>query len=181
MKTTINILLITGLIICALGCKDKQTIQKDLIFDKAIVFYNSNIPPWGILKVTNISAEDFLNNNVGLTQIALTDMDSLRYIKECIIHAKLDTLKNNDYVDTSIAMLLYSGKNVDTLTSNAYPQHLLQYNNTTFRDSLLVYYIIDAIRQRDSIWNNAAQDFYYLGQYQHLPKSAWGGVSVNKD
>lgn len=163
-------------IIYVTGCDNVNSTKENVrIFDKAIIYYNPNEAPWGLLKVINVSVQEFLKYDEDLSEIILTDKDSLQYLSESINKARLDSLSNK-YVDTSIAILLFSNNSIDTLATDAFPQYQIQYNSTMFRDSTLVYYLIDIIRDRNTVWNEAAKDFYYNGSYNPLPRSI---INVN--
>ena len=176
MKSIIGILIIVNMSIFVAGCSDvKSPKEKVRFFDKAVVYYNPNEAPWGLLKVINVPVEEFLRHKDHLSEIILTDKDSLQYISEIIHKARLDSLSNK-HADTSIAVLLFSNEKIDTLATDAFPQYPIQYNNSVFRDSMLVYYIIDIIRSRNIIWNDAAKEFYYNGAYNPLPRST---ININ--
>lgn len=172
MEKTIYLLGIFCTCICVIACGNANSkAEKNHTYDKAVIYYDPNIAPWGLLKITDISVQDFLKYNDDLCKIVLSDKDSILYISKSVNKTHPHSLIDNNYVDTSIAVLLFSQGNVDTLASNAYPQSRIQYNRTFLHDSTLVYYFIDIIRKQNLIWNNAAKDYYYNGIYNSLPHS----------
>lgn len=166
MKIRVYIIPIISFLL-SINCSEQNVIDRN--FEKAIIYYNSNTVPWGLMKVIDVSVGDFLQDSLNLRKIVLTDKDSLRHISENIIRSKPTSLAGNDYIDTAIAVLLFSQGHIDTLATNAYPQSVIQYNDMTLTDSTLVYHLIDIIRKHDPLWDNEAKDYYYNGTYNPLP------------
>jgi lipoprotein len=169
MKKAIHSLLLISIFIGITGCGHKNAGDK--IFDKAVIYYNPNTAPWGLMKIIDVSVVDFLQDSINLGELVVTNNDSLQYISGIINKTTLTPLAINDYVDTSIAVLLFSQGCIDTLATNAYPHSPIQYNNMTFEDSTLVYHLINIIREHEPLWDNEAKDYYYDGTYNPLPKS----------
>lgn len=153
----------------AVSCREKNVGDKN--FEKVIIYYNSNTVPWGLMKVIDVSVGDFLQDSLNLRKLVLADKDSLRHISEIINSSEFSRLKVNDYVDTSIAVLLHFKDRIDTLATDAFPRSPIQYNDMAFTDSMLIYYFIDIIREHDSLWDNDAEDYYYNETYNSLPRS----------
>ena len=174
MEKTIYLLGIFCICICVIACGNANSkAEQKHIYDKAVIYYAPNIAPWGLLKITDVSAQDFLKHRDNLCKIVLTNKDSILYISKTVNKTHPDSLIDNNYVDTSIAVLLFSQGNVDTLSSDAYPQSRIQYNRTFLYDSTLVYYFINIIRKQNSVWDNAAKDYYYNGINNSLPHSTF--------
>lgn len=170
MKIRVYIMPIISFLL-SISCSEQNVSDRN--FEKAIIYYNSNTVPWGLMKVIDVSVGDFLQDSLNLRKIVLTDKDSLRHISENIIRSKPTPLAGNDYIDTAIAVLLFSQGHIDTLATNAYPQSPVQFNDENFMDSVLVYHLIDIIRAHDPKWDEDAKEYYYNGAYNTLPQSFW--------
>lgn len=164
-------------LLCMMNCTRRtprgDIAQTETKIDKAIIFYDLS-SPWGVLKFCTMEVHTFLDdtNKSERDQIVLTDTDSLKPISDALHNAHFFPCKHS--IDTEIAVLFFSGNRIDTLASDGYPQDPVELNHRSyFNDSTLVYYLIDVIRANSPVWDKDAKDFYYDGQYQHLPSSVF--------
>lgn len=136
---------------------------------KAVIYYDPNEVPWGILKIISIYGREFLKHS-SLDKLTITDCDSLKYIQDLVGHAIQDTVKQGDqqYVDTSIAVMLYSDQKTDTLFLDG-SSHL-QCNDCIFQDKTLTHYIIKIIRLNNTYWEELGSEYYYNGKYNGVSR-----------
>ena len=162
------IILFLFIISIYVGC---QTQYSRHPIEKAIIYYNANEAPWGILRIATVDMRDYLRDSANLSTIIIEDRDTLQFIQNRLIHK--DTIVEKHNIDAWIVALLYTSEKVDTLVLDAYPENDLQYDNLIFKDSILAYYLIDLIRNHNLVWDKQAMEFYYNGKYNPLPKSFW--------
>lgn len=136
---------------------------------KAVIYYDLNEVPWGILKIISIQGREFLKHS-SLDKLTITDCDSLKYIQDLVGHAIQDTVfqGNRRYVDTSIAVMLYSDQKTDTLFLDGYSH--LQCNDCIFQDKTLTHYIIKIIRLNNTYWEELGSEYYYNGEYNGVSR-----------
>lgn len=136
---------------------------------KAVIYYDPNEVPWGILKIIAIQGREFLKYS-SLDKLTITDSDSLKYIQDLVGHAIQDTVFQGDrrYVDTSIAVMLYSDQKTDTLFLDGYSD--LQCNDCIFQDKTLTHYIIKIIRLNNTYWEELGSEYYYNGEYNGVSR-----------
>lgn len=158
-------LFLTGILFCAcVGSGESNDLLK-----KAVIYYDPNEVPWGILKVIDTHGREFLKYR-GLNKLTITDCDSLKYIQELVGHAIQDTVSQGDrrYVDTSIAVMLYSDQKTDTLFLDGYSS--LQCNDCIFQDKALTHHIIKIIRLNNAYWEELGSEYYYNGEYNGVSR-----------
>ena len=65
---------------CTVRCNNIQSTHKEYSLDKAVIYYNPNDTPWGLLKVVDVPMHQFLKYKANCSKITLTNRDSLQYI-----------------------------------------------------------------------------------------------------
>ena len=168
MKKYIYIIVI---LICFVKCNAPKSTCN---IDKINIYYEPDIDPWGDTFFFRYTTSDFLTE-YKLREISITNRDSLSFVAKRIknISESDAEMQDIDSYYPEIVLLIHSNKDIDTIAMSVYPDYYMQYNNYKFCDSILGHFVINIIRERDSVWNKLADVYFYDGKYNTVPKSFW--------
>jgi hypothetical protein len=171
VKWVYSSIVLSIIIICFANCRDVKDEQQ---IDKINIFYeSSDLAPWGIFRLP-LSTSQFMRIS-GLNEISITNKDSLSFVYSHIKDIKSAVAQPHDKcknIDAGFVFLVHYGENIDTIAMNAYPDYML-YNDYKFRDSILGYFIINAIRERDLKFDKKAEKHFYNGEYNFFPNGVF--------